>query len=69
MAATQRFFWKNSYGGTTISEIKRVKKLEAENSRLKPIYANLSLEHDAVKDVLVKKFYRLRVGSKASITW
>jgi putative transposase len=50
------FNWKNRYGGMTISEIKRVKELEEENSRLKRMYANLSLEHDAVKDLLAKKF-------------
>jgi putative transposase len=49
------FNWKNRYGGMTLSELKRVKELEEENSRLKRMYANLSLEHEALKDVLVKK--------------
>ena len=52
----QHFFnWKNRYGGMTMSEIKRVKELEEENARLKRMYANLSLEHEAVKDLIAKK--------------
>lgn len=50
------FNWKNRYGGMTMSEIKRVKELEEENARLKKMYANLSLEHEAVKDLIAKKF-------------
>ena len=49
------FNWKKRYGGMTISEIKRVKELEEENARLKKMYSNLSLEHDALKDVILKK--------------
>jgi putative transposase len=49
------FNWKRRYGGMTISEIKRVKELEEENARLKKMYSNLSLEHDALKDVIAKK--------------
>jgi len=49
------FNWKNRYGGMTMSEIKRVKELEEENARLKRMYANLSLEHEAVKDLIAKK--------------
>lgn len=50
------FNWKKRYGGMTMNEIKRVKELEEENARLKKMYANLSLEHDAVKDLIAKKF-------------
>ena len=50
------FNWKNRYGGMTMHEIKRVKDLEEENARLKKMYANLSLEHEAVKDMIAKKF-------------
>ena len=39
----------------SMSEIKRVKDLEEENARLKKMYANLSLEHEAVKDLIAKK--------------
>ncbi len=48
--------WKAKYGGMEASDVKRLKDLEEENARLKKMYANLSLEHDAVKDLLEKKF-------------
>jgi len=44
----------------TINELKRVKELEEENSRLKRIVANQALEIDAVKHVLEKKYGGLR---------
>jgi putative transposase len=48
--------WKNKYSGMTINELKRLKELEYENSRLKKMYANISLENDALKDIVTKKF-------------
>ena len=36
--------WKRKYAGMTVSELKRVKELEAENARLKRMYADLALE-------------------------
>ena len=36
-------------------DIKRLKDLEAQNRRLKQMYANLSLENEALKDILEKK--------------
>ncbi|NJK97158.1 MAG: transposase [Bacteroidales bacterium] len=50
------FNWKNKYSGMTVSELKRLKELEYENSRLKRMYANLSLENEALKDIVTKKF-------------
>ena len=47
--------WKSKYGGMEASDVKRLKVLEEENSRLKKMYANLSLEHEAVKELIVKK--------------
>lgn len=47
--------WKAKYGGMNVSELKRVKDLEEENSRLKKMYANLSLVHEALKDAVAKK--------------
>ena len=47
--------WKPKYGGMEASDVKRLKALEEENSRLKKMYANLSLEHEAVKGLIVKK--------------
>lgn len=47
--------WKAKYGGLSLSELKRVKELEEENARLKKMYANLSLVHEALKDAVAKK--------------
>lgn len=48
--------WKSKYSGMTANELKRLKELEYENSRLKRMYANLSLENEALKDIVTKKF-------------
>jgi len=47
--------WKAKYGGMDINELKRVKQLEEENARLKKMYAELSLVHEAFKDAVAKK--------------
>ena len=47
--------WKGKYSGMSVSELKRLKELEEENRRLKQMYANLSLEHEALKDIVEKK--------------
>ena len=46
--------WRK-YGGLDASDVKRLKELEHENSRLKRMYADLSLENAALKDVIAKK--------------
>jgi putative transposase len=46
--------WKAKYGGLDVSELKRVKELEAENAKLKRMYAELALENEAIKAVLKK---------------
>lgn len=47
--------WKAKYSGMSVSELKRLKELEEENRRLKQMYADLSLEHDVLKDIIEKK--------------
>ncbi len=47
--------WKSKYGGMEASDIKRLKELETENHRLKQMYADLSLEHRILKDIVEKK--------------
>jgi putative transposase len=47
--------WKARYGGMDVSALKRLKELEAENRRLKQMYAELSLEHKALKEIVEKK--------------
>ena len=47
--------WKSKYGGMEAADIKRLKELEEENRKLKRMFANLSLEHEVLKDVIAKK--------------
>lgn len=47
--------WKARYGGLQVSEVKRMKELEQENSKLKKMYAELSMENYALKDLIEKK--------------
>jgi len=49
------YAWKQKYGGLSVNEIMRLKHLEEENRRLKQMYADLSLENQAIKEVLRKK--------------
>ena len=46
--------WKAEYSGLEASEINRPRELEYENGRLKRMYADLSLENAALKDVTAK---------------
>ena len=48
------FKWKSKCGGLSASELKRIKELEAENSKLKRMFADLSLENDALKHLIEK---------------
>jgi putative transposase len=44
-----------SYGGMDAAYIKRLKELEEENRKLKQMYADISLENRALKDIISKK--------------
>ena len=49
--------WKKRFSGIqSISELQKIKELESENAKLKKMYANVSLEIEALKDVLSKKW-------------
>jgi putative transposase len=47
--------WKSRYGGMDVAELARVRELEAENSKLKRMYADLALENATIKDLIAKK--------------
>ena len=49
------FNWRSKYAGVSVNELKRMKELEAENAKLKRMYAELALENAAIKDVLSRK--------------
>ncbi len=48
--------WKAKYAGLEVSDLRKMKALEEENSKLKRIVADLSLDNRALKDVLSKNF-------------
>ena len=47
--------WKSKYGGLEMSDVRRLRELEAENAKLKRMYAELSLENDSLKALISKK--------------
>lgn len=47
--------WRARYGGMEVSQLRRLKELEGENARLKRMYADLSLTHQALQDAVEKK--------------
>lgn len=49
------FKWRSKYGGATVADVKRLRELETENTKLKKMYADLALENAAIKDVLNRK--------------
>ena len=54
--STATFYqWRSKYSGMEASDLKRLKELEEENRRLKHMYAELSLDHAIVKDIIAKK--------------
>jgi putative transposase len=48
--------WRAKYGGMDVSMLSKVKQLEAENNRLKRMYAELQLDHDVLKEAMTKKW-------------
>jgi putative transposase len=48
--------WKAKYGGMEVSEAKRLKQLEDENSKLKKLLADAMLDASALRELLAKKW-------------
>ena len=55
IARSTYYKFHSRYSGMELSDLKRLKQLEEENRRLKAMYADLSLEHKVMKDVIEKK--------------
>ncbi len=55
MSSASYYAWRSKYGGMDASMIAEMKSLQAENNRLKRMYADLSMQHDLVKEALGKK--------------
>lgn len=51
--------WKSMYGGMEASDVKRMKELEEENSRLKRMYASLAMDNEILRDLFTKKGWAL----------
>ncbi len=49
------FRWKQKYGGLGPSELRRLRQLEEENTKLKRLVADLSLAKSMLQDLLAKK--------------
>ena len=49
------YTWKKKFGDLGVSELKRLKMLEDENTRLKRIVANLTLDKQILQEVVRKK--------------
>jgi len=53
----QTFYrWKAKFGGMGVSDARRLKQLEAENAKLKRVVADLTLDREALKELLAKNF-------------
>jgi putative transposase len=50
------YAWRNKFGGMDISDAKRLKALEAENTRLKRLLAESLLENEVTREALRKKW-------------
>ncbi len=50
------YAWKAKYGGLSVSEARRLKALEDENTKLKRLLADAMLDNVALKDLVSKKF-------------
>ena len=55
ISETTYYNWKAKYGGMESADIKRLRELETENQRLKRMYAELSLDHQILKEIVEKK--------------
>ena len=50
------YLWKNKYSNMTVSEAKRLRELESENSKLKRLVADQQLDILVLKDIVSKKW-------------
>jgi len=55
VAENTYYRWKAKYGGMSVSDARRLKELEVENRRLKTAVAELTLDKQALKEVLSRK--------------
>ena len=56
VSAATFYNWRKKFGGMDANQLARLRELEAENKRLKHMYADISLDHSLLKELLEKKF-------------
>jgi putative transposase len=56
MSSASFYGWKAKYGGMDVSDARRLKTLEAENTKLKKLLADAMLDAAALKELLAKKW-------------
>ncbi len=56
--------WKKRFGSMQVAEVKLLRELEAENSRLKRLLADRMIEIDAMQELLAKKWRRLNESAR-----
>ena len=56
MSGASFYKWRAKYGGMDASMMSRLKELEAENTRLKKMYADVQLQNDVIKEAMAKKW-------------
>ncbi len=54
MSSASFYKWRSKYGGMDASMMTRMKELEAENTRLKKMYADVQLQNDVIKEAMLK---------------
>jgi len=50
------YLWRSKFGGMSVSDAKRLKELETENTRLKKLLSESLLENEVTREVLRKKW-------------
>ncbi len=55
IAQSTYYKWKTKYGGLDETSLRKMKQLEEENRRLKKMYAELSMDHMLLKEIIEKK--------------
>ena len=56
MSSATFYKWRSKYGGMDASMMTRMKELEAENARLKRMYADIQLQNDVIREAMEKKW-------------
>ena len=56
MSSASFYKWRTKYGGMDASLMTRMKELEAENNRLKKMYAEVQIQKDVLKEAMAKKW-------------